>query len=76
MTEPASYESSLKRLEELVSKLESGSLSLEESIAAYEEGKKLRQFCASRLKEAENRIQVLLEKEDGSPELSPLTLEK
>lgn len=76
MAETQSYEASLKRLEALVNGLESGKLSLEESIAAYEEGKKLSQACLSRLKDAQNRIQVLLEKENGKTELGPLNLEK
>jgi len=73
--EAPSYEESLKRLEELVGQLETGKLSLEQSIAAYEEGKKLSKFCLDRLKDAQNKIQLLLEK-DGKLETSPLTLEK
>jgi len=73
---PPTYEAALKRLEELVSRLERGDLSLEESIAAYEEGKKLASFCAQKLKEAQNRVQVLLEKEDGTLELSPFVPNK
>lgn len=76
MAQELSYEAALKRLEDLVNQLESGKLSLEESIAAYEEGKKLSQACLQRLKEAQNKIQVLLEKENGRLELGPLSLEK
>ena len=76
MADSLSYEACLKRLEELVNLLESGKLSLEDSIAAYEEGKRLSQSCMNRLKDAQKKIQLLLEKEDGSLELSPLNLER
>jgi exodeoxyribonuclease VII small subunit len=46
----------MKRLEELVSRLERGDLSLEESIQAFEEGIKLVKQCTSVLGEAEKRI--------------------
>jgi exodeoxyribonuclease VII small subunit len=55
-TPPASFESMMKRLEELVSRLERGDLSLEESIQAFEEGIKLVKQCTSVLGEAEKRI--------------------
>ncbi len=47
------YEQSVKRLEEIVKKLESGNLSLEESIALYSEGVRLSQNCKKTLEEAE-----------------------
>jgi exodeoxyribonuclease VII small subunit len=53
------FESMMKRLEELVSRLERGDLSLEESIQAFEEGIKLVKQCTSVLGEAEKRIQHL-----------------
>jgi exodeoxyribonuclease VII small subunit len=59
------YESAMKRLEEIVEKLESGELSLEESIALYEESTKLSAFCADALNKAELKIKRLSEKENG-----------
>jgi len=54
-----SFEQMMERLEALVSRLERGDLSLEESIQAYEEGTKLAKQCKAVLAEAEKRIQRL-----------------
>ncbi len=61
------YEKSMERLEEIVTKLEEGSLPLEESIKLYEEGTKLTAGCYEILKNAEQKItdiNSLSEKED------------
>ena len=60
-----SFEQMMERLEALVSKLERGDLSLEESIRAYEEGTKLAKQCKAVLAEAEKRIQRLTEEGAG-----------
>jgi exodeoxyribonuclease VII small subunit len=55
------FEQMMKRLEELVTRLERGDLTLEESIQAFEEGIKLAKQCTTVLGEAEKRIQRLTE---------------
>lgn len=60
------FETSLKKLEEIVRRLEGGSLSLEDSLKAFEEGVKHSSFCAKKLDEAERRVEVLLKQKDGS----------
>ncbi|MBR2176468.1 MAG: exodeoxyribonuclease VII small subunit [Clostridia bacterium] len=50
------YEKSVERLEEIVSKLEDGNLSLEESMKLFEEGTKLSAACYDVLKKAEQKI--------------------
>lgn len=60
------FETSLKRLEEVVRKLESGELSLEESLKAFEEGVRHAGFCSRTLDEAEKRVELLLKQKDGS----------
>ena len=60
------FETSLKRLEEVVKKLEAGDLSLEDSLKAFEEGVKHAGFCARKLDEAEKRVELLLKQKDGS----------
>ena len=50
------YEKSVERLEEIVSKLEDGNLSLEESMKLFEEGTKLSTACYDVLKKAEQKI--------------------
>lgn len=51
-----SYEDSVKKLEEIVSKLEGGNLSLEESLKLYEEGTLLSEKCRKMLEEAKIKI--------------------
>jgi exodeoxyribonuclease VII small subunit len=58
------FEEALSRLEALVSKMEAGDLSLEESLKAFEEGVKLTRDCQAQLTQAEQRVRKLME-EDG-----------
>lgn len=60
------FETSLKKLEEVVRRLEGGSLSLEDSLKAFEEGVRHASFCAKKLDEAERRVEVLLKRKDGT----------
>jgi exodeoxyribonuclease VII small subunit len=62
-----SFEAALKRLEEIVRKLESGEASLDESIELYGEGDRLKQQCAARLQAAQARIEKIQLGRDGSP---------
>src|SRR5215470_7492501 len=64
--EALDFESSMKRLETIVEELEGGELSLEDSIARYEEGMKLSKRLTQVLDESEKRIERLVEK-DGEP---------
>jgi exodeoxyribonuclease VII small subunit len=63
--EPVDFESSMKRLETIVEELEAGELSLEDSIARYEEGMKLSRRLTQVLDESEKRIERLVEKQGG-----------
>lgn len=54
-----SFESALKELETIVSKLESGQAPLAESIAIYERGDALKKHCEALLKEAEMKIEKI-----------------
>jgi exodeoxyribonuclease VII small subunit len=56
------FESSLARLETLVEQMESGEMSLDESLKLFEEGIKLTRECQQALSEAEQKVNVLLEK--------------
>ena len=66
---PASekYEDIVARLAKVVERLEGGGLSLEESIAAFEEGIRLARAGAQRLEEAERKVEVLLEGDRVGP---------
>ena len=61
-------EKSLANLEELVEELESGDLPLETAMKKFEEGIKLTRGCQAALKEAEQKVQILL-KSAGSEDL-------
>ena len=54
------YEQEYKRLEEIVEKLENGSVPLEESMKLFEEGTKLANFCNSKLNAAEQKFTQLI----------------
>jgi exodeoxyribonuclease VII small subunit len=56
------FEAAMRELEELVERLEQGDLSLEESLAAFERGVTLTRTCQSALKEAEQKVEILLKK--------------
>lgn len=61
------FESALEELEGLVERMEEGDLSLEESLKTYERGIELSRACQKSLDAAEQRIQILTEK-DGATE--------
>jgi|TARA_A100001388_G_C28748664_1_gene490949 exodeoxyribonuclease VII small subunit len=63
------FETSLKKLEQIVSDLENGDLPLEQSIKTFEEGVKLTKHCQNLLSKAELKIQKLVESKDGSIDL-------
>lgn len=53
------YENAIKRLQEIVKKLENGGLALDESVKLFEEGALLAKFCNKELENAEQRITAL-----------------
>ena len=65
------FERSLARLEEVVRKLESPELSLDESMKLFEEGVELSRECQKQLEEAEGKVEILLKKADGKLAAEP-----
>jgi len=71
------FEKSLQQLEDIVSKMEQGQLSLEQSLSAFEEGVKLTRNCQESLRSAEQRVTQLtqegerLHKQNLNQDLSP-----
>ena len=59
-SETFDFEAALARLEELVSAMEDGELSLEDSLKAFEQGIKLTRECQKALQQAEQRVQKLI----------------
>ena len=62
-----SFEEALRALEQVVRKLEGGEATLDESIALYERGEKLRAHCQARLDSAQARIEKIVQGADGKP---------
>jgi exodeoxyribonuclease VII small subunit len=60
------FETALKKLEELVLKLESGELSLDDSLKAFEEGVKHASFCSRKLTEVEQKVETLIKQKNGN----------
>ena len=72
MTQPekslGNLEKSLEELEALVERLEGGDLSLEDALKEFERGVKLTRECQGALKEAEQKVEILLKRtEDAEP---------
>ncbi len=66
------FEEALSALEEIVRNLESGDVSLEESIDIYTRGTQLKAHCEDRLKDATARIEKITKSADGSLSTEPL----
>lgn len=66
------FEESMARLEEIVSILERGESTLDESLALFEEGTKLVAACSKQLDQAEQKILKLTKGPDGEPVETPL----
>ena len=62
-----SFEDALRALEAVVRKLEGGEVPLDDSIALYERGEKLRLACQKRLDAAQERIEKIVADADGKP---------
>ena len=75
MSDSPDFESALKRLEEIVKKLESGELSLDSALELFEEGIKLSRFCHTKLEQAERRVEILLKTESGQTRAVPFEAE-
>lgn len=69
-TTPVPFEKSLKELEELVEHLEKGDIPLEDSLKFFERGIQLTRACQKALKEAEQKVEILLQ-EQGEDTLKP-----
>ncbi len=66
-----SFESSVKRLEEIVTHLEKGDVPLQESLELFEEGSALLSDCNRMLEEAEQKVYQMKKGKDRQPELTP-----
>lgn len=60
-----SFEQAMEQLEQIVDQMEQGDLTLEETLAKFEEGMKLSQFCLEKLNQAEQKLKKLVKTEGG-----------
>lgn len=72
MSEPdaPTFEKAFSRLEEILEKMNSGVLALDESIRLYEEADSLIQLCNKKLNQAETKIEMLVKNREGDLQLS------
>lgn len=75
MKKEMKFEEALQLLEDTVRKLESGSLSLDESLAAFEEGVRLVKLCNARLEDAEQKVRLLTASAGGEVTDLPFDVE-
>jgi exodeoxyribonuclease VII small subunit len=68
------FEVALEELEGIVEQLESGELSLEDSLAVFEKGVGLVKYCNQKLTEVEKKIEVLIKDKEGKLQLKALEL--
>ncbi len=67
-----SFEAALHELEQVVARLESGDVALEESIALYARGAELRRHCDDKLRAAEEKVAQIAQGPDGAVSAKPL----
>jgi exodeoxyribonuclease VII small subunit len=66
------FETALEELEGVVEQLESGELSLEEALAAFEKGVGLVKYCNQKLADAERKVELLVRNKEGKLKLKVL----
>ncbi len=76
MSKKVNFENALKRLEQIVQKLESGDLSLDESLKLFEEGVELSRLCTKKLSEAEAKVEKLIKLSGKEFKTEPLEMEE
>ena len=69
------FEQSLKKLETIVEKLESGDLPLEKAVKEWETGMKLRESCEKILSETQQKVDILMGQDDGDEELEDFDID-
>ena len=72
--EDMTFEQAMKRLEEIVTQLESGEAPLDKSMALFEEGTKLSAFLSKTLDEAEQKV-LMIQKQDGQEQEIPFDID-
>ena len=69
--EPASFEEAVRRLEEIVARMETGAEDLDAMVKDFEEGRALVDFCGQKLTAIERKVEILTRRADGSVSAEP-----
>ncbi len=69
------FEKALERLETIVTELERGELSLDDSLKIFEEGVKLSKTCLKMLDDAERKVEILVKDKDGRKRLQAFSVD-
>ncbi len=75
MPKKNNFENALKRLEEIIQRLEGGELSLDESLKLFEEGIELSRLCTKKLSETESKVEKLIKSGEKEFKMEPLDME-
>jgi exodeoxyribonuclease VII small subunit len=70
------FEDAMARLEEIVTGLEKGDLSLDESLKMFEEGVRLSKSCLKMLDEAQKKVEILIHDKEGKRKIRPFRLQE
>ena len=70
-----SFEKDLKRLEDIVAKMEEGDVPLDDSMKLFEEGVKLSRLCSERLDKAEKKVEIITADKNGNITTRPFKAE-
>jgi exodeoxyribonuclease VII small subunit len=68
-SQPLKFEAAIEDLEQVVEQLESGDLSLEDALAAFERGVGLVRYCNQKLSEVEKKVELLVRDKEGQLQL-------
>lgn len=74
--QPINFEESMKKLEQIAGELEKGDLTLDESVSKFEEGMQLSKQCSLTLEEAEKKINILIQDQNGELQEQPFKPEE
>lgn len=69
------FETALTELEAIVERLEGGEQTLDEALASFQRGMELTRVCQEGLRDAEQRVEQLIQEQDGSLRVAPFTPE-
>ncbi|NKB81946.1 MAG: exodeoxyribonuclease VII small subunit [Nitrospirales bacterium] len=69
------FEEALARLETIVTELETGNLSLNDSLKIFEEGIKLSKTCLKMLDDADRKVELMVQDKEGKKQLQAFTLD-